>query len=386
NWTYYGNYMNRTGMAATKDEAVCMVGADADAWTAFKIKTSKAGLYQASISYKNHVGAERATAYLLPGDVALTDIEETLATATPLRTFIYESGAAEKNARLGEVAVQGNTEYIIVLKSLKAGNDTALGIGTLTAAKFVFDGNEPGPETPVIASVTMSLPDKIAIGGKVLPKLSGILKSGLPADLSKGATFVYTSSNPDAATVDRTTGVVTAIAGGTTDISVTVTMGGADASTSAQITVITADGEVHYPGSENSVKYDFVSCLARNGEVVDPLTEYNPKKNTNWAFAKYFDGSAKKVKSYYGTLWILGGDPNTWAAFKIKAPKSGMYKASMTYREHSAAKSANIYLLPGTTAYDDIGTAIATATPAGKVDFITGKPTSRLQTAELGEV
>ncbi|SIT89757.1 Ig-like domain-containing protein [Microbacterium sp. RU33B] len=108
---------------------------------------------------------------------------------------------------------------------------------------------DDGASAPVLQSAQLSASDlDLVVGDSATTTLAGTLSDGVAADLA-GAAIEYSSSDPSVASVDEA-GRITALSGGTTEVSATVTSGESVVSTNAlAVRVSTAPLATARPGS-----------------------------------------------------------------------------------------------------------------------------------------
>lgn len=135
--------------------------------------------------------------------------------------------------------------------------------------------------------------------------------------------------------------------------------------------------------AETAVSYNFVDTTvdfgtANNG-VADTTTDPNASTlKANYDKNKFLPfGDSSKVGYLYiydpghatspvvntGCVAINEMQPGEWIAVKFKSPGAGTYDVSLRFYRTANTKCAyNAYILPGTTNFEDIGTAITSAT------------------------
>ncbi|MEG2378338.1 MAG: Ig-like domain-containing protein, partial [Clostridia bacterium] len=140
-----------------------------------------------------------------------------------------------------------------------------------------------------------------------------------------------------------------------------------------------------FPGKDSSVLYDFWTGI-KSSQDIKLLKDYGTTSNTNWAYFASTPSNAL-LRGYYGALRFTStataGD--AWVAYKIKAPAVGRYTATFNYKYHIGCNSADMYIIPGTTAEADISATLAAATPIGNVKFVQLNQ-GTLQTTKIGQV
>ncbi len=140
------------------------------------------------------------------------------------------------------------------------------------------------------------------------------------------ATLTYTSSNTDVATVDPTTGVITAKKAGKTTISATAE--GSVNSISKEFVVTSADA------SDVTVKYDFKAQYNNTNANEDKTFAGNVTyKNTNGFFKYANDSRGDVANKTWHLRWAKPGMleiyQKQWIIFEIEVPKAGEYDISM---------------------------------------------------------
>ena len=177
--------------------------------------------------------------------------------------------------------------------------------------------------------------------------VSAILGSGSPADLST-ATVTYTSDNPSVATVAN--GVVTGISAGTTNIRVSVTLGGI-----TEISIVT----VKVIGDIQTVKYDFKAGVTATIEA------------NGWRVEA---SNASYRNQPYG-IQVQSNNIGDYITMAINVPADGYYTLKFTGAGAGGGAIADLSL-------DDIF--------VGQIDFysasyVAAQPAVLLKTLELSQ-
>ncbi len=188
----------------------------------FKINIAKAGKYALNIKHGQQPSGTKGEMYLLPAST--TDIEAAIRNATPTTVvnfyredaMAYQEPLAEHNAKC---VVPSAGEYYMVWTTngeKNSNNMWALFLGIIT-----FDG---GDGLAVMDAAFADHDKTLSVNGTVTVTATGTL-SNTSSMLKVGgaAKFTYKSSNSAVATVDETSGVVTAVSGGVAKITATCT-------------------------------------------------------------------------------------------------------------------------------------------------------------------
>lgn len=190
-------------------------------WAAFRIKTTKAGLYQAKLNYSSFPDASTVDVHLIPTSVANTaeDIDAIIEKdqdAYKIGTVDFNAAEKVNTATLDTVTINQVEEYALVFEMKKKGNSR------FNICSFMLDGTKP--ET-MLKSVSLTAEkDTISAGETTRVSVSGIMSDDTAADLTN-AKISYESKNASVATVNEN-GTVTAIAEGKAEIDATVTLHG----------------------------------------------------------------------------------------------------------------------------------------------------------------
>lgn len=207
-------------------------------WAAFRIKTTKAGLYQTRLNYSSFPDASTVDIHLIPASVADTaESVDAIIEAGEDRYYIgtVDFNAAEetKTAALDTVAIERAEEYVVVFEMTKQGNSR------FNLRSLVLDGTKP---SATLSRVALHADQTaLTVGEQTQMQVSGVMSDEKPADLTD-ASITYESRNEAIATVDAN-GVVSAVSAGEAEISATVTLAGISVTGSTTITVEGGSGE-----------------------------------------------------------------------------------------------------------------------------------------------
>lgn len=241
-----------------------------------------------------------------------------------------------------------SSESKVATVDAETGEITGVGAGTATITVTVTSEgvtkstpvNIAVLDTSPLESVSFVSPKtSLGFGEVYTPVISGKLVNGNTAILN-GATYKYTSSNSEVASVDETTGVITAKnTAGTTDISVSVTLNNVTKTDKYTLTV---------SNQLQTYIYDFGKCLD------EPIKTNYSNTNNTWAFVNT-DDPGEISKTGWGGM-KLESTTNHYLTLKINVPSAGYYTTSIN---HFAAGGGGIIRAYLTTAADDQNTMAA---------------------------
>ena len=303
-------------------------------WIAIKIRVPVAGTYTMQMYNGEYKTGDGVDIYLHKTDPTTSDNYkvghyDTLNTAvsnfavvsTP-NTVMSADGTAPAQFVFSEAG-----EYVLTFRALS--NYGSLGTFVLkseTASNVLMSAKAAISDDKVVAS--------------------GVMADGTAADLS-GATVTYSSENPEIATVDENTGVLTKVAIGNAKIKATVTLDGIT-KTAETTYVVTSlpmgpSGTNVVIGMHKGEEYSF----AYKTDVKNITYE---DTNGAWRFHSQSDASRDAtIHTGYGiqAATLVGG----WFAIEINVPAAGEY--NLTF-EHGIASSGGaaqggMWILPGNT-------------------------------------
>ena len=228
--------------------------------------------------------------------------------------------------------------------------------------------------------------DALAKGATVATTVSHYTNTGTEIKAAKdgsGAPITvavqYASDAPEVATVDESTGEITAVGGGNAKITATATIGDVKKSASVNVTVQdSSSGEATGP---DTFVFNFMAYTTDNGDV-RPLG-FAQTDNT-WAFEKE-SGFVAETNSHvyirnnqgYG-VQVQTTAAGQWLAFQINVPSTGDFKLQFAHGSGANGGIGNIYIAPVNTAEEQwratehlIGEANYSETTAGKYVTVT---------------
>ncbi len=337
-WEYYGNKNN----FETIDKNVYnWRGAGGtlqltSVWWAVKITVPKSGVYTPGVASAKYRYGGIIGVYLVNAkDGELT--EESLTGQTRLgQKTCYEKDVNPQIDDITEFAPLyiENGEYYLVYKF--DGKDEYKGTAYVYVGNLTLDGTEQGTEEQnVLMRPVVSSRYSIRVGETETLAASVYNNRG---ELSENVTFTYEAKNEDTATVDETTGVVTAIKAGNAAFTVTATDGVSTVSSDCAIKINPENASGYV------VTYEIPSGGAAEGTY----------ENTN-------------------DFWQYNTSGKDWTAVDIKVPVSGEY----------LIRAENDVYIIGTE--EEIESTVEKMTPGGVIYLDAGEYTAVIK-GDAGKV
>ncbi|MEN6315881.1 MAG: S-layer homology domain-containing protein [Clostridiaceae bacterium] len=335
-------------------------------YAAFKIHIPKAGAYKPSFEFYDGSSTTQKYRLYVASLMSCVDLNPILTQAgspqlgaTALSPDIFRTSTNKAvTVTLSNVIIPEAGDYLFVIKNLTANNTYPLKFRSL-----VLDGIDP---SRVLASASLSLTDNELYNGETATAsvTGGLMSDNTAADLT-GSTITYLSHNPEVASVDPSTGVVTGISAGTAQIYATVALsGGGEAVTSESKTVTVLGPIADLPLSGEKYIVDLKLCKDKYTDSdMRPITiedttaaisagmqDYIP-----WGFAGYdtsiIPPAATRPGVYlrnnqpYGIQMQTGG-AGQWVSVRFNIPKPGKYYTLLDYAKSYLGGIGNVYLAP----------------------------------------
>ncbi len=342
-------------------------------WATVQIYVPEAGTYKLSTVNGEYSGAKTLNVYVADADIK--DPADA-AGATLVGTVNCENASASADfplvnepSQIGNVTFAAPGYYNI---GFQASGGYA-SFGSLILEKAGLDTAKY-----IMAPVVTLDKTELAVDGTAAAAAAAYLADGSQAT---GVTVTWSSSDETVATVDSTTGAVTAVAAGFATIYATAAYGEQTVRGSAVLEVTAADA------SGVTLVYDLSHTFSYGTDVTTVTYDM-----TN-GFWKYDSMSADEgftvltsLKGNYDPgLKVANNAAGQWAALRIRIPKAGSYNLRMNHAEQNAGTAkGSIFVLPGSTA--DIASALSSATPVGYVDYYDAGSTVTVENDPVGTV
>ncbi len=378
-WAYYadtvydGAAATNTSFIINPNYGIVSTGGSPNEWVALKIHVPAAGDYKMTQDYTSRYNGGIYSAYILPGSTAVADITDALNGATALGSFdCWASTETKSTASFGTVTFDAAGDYLYVLKT------TGRNSSSTNSGRYLYLGNTTldGGDGLAVMSMQVSV-------SKTELKVSDKLQISANVYLSDGTASTTTpctfeSLTPTVASVDAT-GVVTGVASGTARIK--VSNGSAEETVELTIVPMVASGvKVVYQWSRFQKYKDPVFYI--NYEDTKGFWEY---------YADSVFGSLSNkderfiIHTDYG-IQSMNGNVGQWVALKIYVPEAGDYQMTQEFRARNNAGTYDVFILPGNTAAEDIGTAVAQTVKTGSIDGYTDSSSVVPATTNFGVV
>ena len=362
-WSYYADYAVSSGGTPIAMDIHTSYGIRAGIWNtnrwfAVKLNVPVAGDYQMTQAYRTSTNGAITDFFILPGNTAEDQIAGLLTAENKVgRIDMYASSEKDLSAEFGSVRFESAGEYLLVAKTVGQNPSSGscyvqMGATTLNGG----DGLAPMDMVATIEKNTLKETDKLQITAKTYMS-NGTVPS---------VTYTYTSLTPATASVDAT-GVITGLAAGTAKIKVAVTMSGKTLEKEISLTILPLEA------SDTTLVFNYMKWQT----YTDPVREITYEKTHNtWSYYADYAVNANNtaerpmtIHTHWGiqaALW----NTNRWFALKLKVPVAGDYQMTQAYRANKyGCGEAKVYILPGDTAPDAIGTTISNTKEIGKIKF-----------------
>ena len=349
-------------------------------WYAIRIKVPADGEYSVSLDAGNYNTFESAgEIYLMDGGVS--DIASSLTDENLLGTVDFTKETSKTFSRKKTLA---KGEHILVFRSPSAG-DTDL---SMSIQKVTLTSGD-GSRSAVMSAELLLNRERLNEGESALASLRGVLSNCTRTDDFNEAQVLYSSTDETVASVNPTSGEVTANKPGSADIKAEIQYDdGTVLYAKRRITVC----EAGLSGAK--VVYDFLNNYADgvvNMGSASEQTFINPSKGINAAdtyektngFWKAFGTDSDKVSITYRNasgsagLRVYAYGAYTWAALKINVPVAGKYGITLECDEYSSfEKNGEMYLIDADTSLSEIEENLTPENKIMNVDYTKKKSVS----------
>ncbi|MBQ9984857.1 MAG: Ig-like domain-containing protein [Oscillospiraceae bacterium] len=379
------NISGYNGRVGSFTEISCATGS----WIAFDFNVPIAGTYDVVLKAAQRGNGAKGTAYILPGNTDLTDIEAAkskgiqmvqaytqthtsgvsagITTMTPQPGWGTERDFSKTNPSFAykEIYFDAGIHTVLIYCTEASSSNylltptyirlTTSGITETTETTFtsaytgvveVANATIPVGGTTTASAYIMNLPT-----AEVTVQTDNTVKSG----------YTFTSSDPTVASVDSSTGIVTAKAAGKATISATLN----DATKvgnilSTEVEVYGAYEFAYFFGAKNGTNtYNGDNALSNN-----KLT--NVTYGETAGMWKYYAGAAASSSTMKDNFVQLATtEANPWVALMLNVPESGSYNISAIVRKVANGPKGSAYLLKATQDHEvyfadgDINDALA---------------------------